>query len=329
MKRREFITLVGGAAATWPLVVQAQQPNRLRTIGVLMNLTADDPEGPTRITAFRQKLQDLGWDDGNLRMEVRWPGGDVTRMRSFAEELVRLPPHVILVTSNPAMAVMQQVSRTTPIVFVTVADPVGSGFIESLARPGGNVTGFTNFETSMGGKWLDLLKEIAPNVRRVGVLYHPETASTVSILRNIESAAPSLKIDVVALGVHDAVEVERAVVSLAEGSPASSLIVIPHPVTGANREKIISMAFKYRLPAVYAFRYFVSDGGLMSYGIDQTDAYRQGATYVDRILRGAKPSDLPVQAPTKFQLIVNLKTAKALGLTVPPTLVARADEVIE
>ena len=329
MRRREFITIVGGAAAAWPVEAWAQLHDRIRSVGVIMNLSVDDPEGRLRAAAFRQRLQQLGWvEHRNLRIEFRWPGANVAHMRAYAEELVAMKIDVILVTSNPAMAVTRQVAGAIPIIFVTVADPVGSGFIESLARPGGNATGFTNFETSMGGKWLELLKEIAPSTTRVAIIFHPETASTVAILKAAETVAPKFRVKVVPLGVHNEAEIERAMVEFA-GEPNGGLIAIPHPVTAANRRTIISLAIENKLPTVFAFRYFASDGGLMSYGIDQIDMYHQGASYVDRILRGERPSDLPVQAPTKFELVINAKTAKALGLAVPTTLLARADEVIE
>jgi putative ABC transport system substrate-binding protein len=328
MRRREFITLLGGAAVAWPLAARAQRPNRMRRMGVLMSTAENDPETQPRLKALRQGLQEFGWMEGrNLRIDYRWAAGP-DRMPVYAADLVGLAPDVIVVQSNPGLAALRQATFTIPVVFVSVADPIGSGFIESLARPGGNITGLTNFEPSMGGKWLELLKEIAPNLTRVAVIYHPKTSANVAILRAVESAARSFRVTLTAVGVHDAAEIERAITTFA-GDPDGALVVVPHPLTTVHRELIIRQAARHRLPAVYAFRYFAIDNGLISYGIDQIDMFRQAAIYLNKILNGTKPADLPVQAPTKFELIINLKTAKALGLTVPPTLLARADEVIE
>ena len=263
----------------------------------------------------------------NLRIDYRWAAA-LDRMPIYAAELVGLAPDVIVVQSNPGLAALRQATLTIPVVFVSVADPVGSGFIESLARPGGNITGFANFEPSMGGKWLEILKEIAPSLTRVAVIHHPKTSANLAILRAVEAAAPSFGVTLTAAGVHDAAEIEGAITAFA-GEPNRALVVVPHPLTVVHRELIIKQATQHRLPAIYAFRYFAAEGGLISYGIDQTDMFPRAASYVDKILNGAKPADLPVQAPTKFELVVNLKTAKALGLTVPPTLLTSADEVIE
>jgi putative ABC transport system substrate-binding protein len=329
MRRREFITLLGGAAAAWPLAARAQQSGRVRRIGALMGIAENDPESQARITAFLQRLQELGWTEGrNVRIDYRFAGGDTRRMRAYAAELVGLAPDVILVQSNDGLAALRQETRTVPIVFAVVADPVGSGFVESLARPGGNITGFTIFEPSLGGKWLQALKEIAPGVTRVAAILHPETTANVGFLRAAEAAAPSFGMTLTAEGVHDAAEIERAVTAFA-AEPNGGLVVLPHPVTAAHRDLIIGLAARHRLPAVYAFRFFATAGGLMAYGNDSVDLFRRAAAYVDRILKGEKPGELPVQAPIKFELFINLKTAKALGLEVPPTLLGRADEVIE
>jgi putative ABC transport system substrate-binding protein len=296
-----------------------------------MSFAEGDPEGHARITAFREALDKLGWKPGhNIQIDARWPAGDVSRVRAYAAELVSRTPDLILATNNPGLAALRQETRTIPIVFAAVTDPVGGGFVESLARPGGNITGFTNFETSLGGKWLELLKEIAPSVTRVAVIHHPETASNVAILRSAEAAASSLGLRLTPFGVHNAVEIERAVTAFAAESDGG-LFVVQHPVTvtGVHSALIIRLAERHRLPAIYAYRTFATDGGLISYGVDPVDLFRRAAGYVDRILRGEKPADLPVQAPTKFELVINLKTAKALGLEVPPKLLALADEVIE
>jgi putative tryptophan/tyrosine transport system substrate-binding protein len=326
VNRRKFITLLGGAAAAWPLAVSAEQPGRIRRVGILLGTTAS---GPEPVPAFVQGMRELGWADGrNVRFEYRAVAGDIDRFRTYAAELVSQSPDVILVQSNPGLAALQQASRSIPIVFVQVADPVGSGFIASLARPGGNITGFTNFEPSMGSKWLELLKEINPQVTRGLVLMHPETIANVNMARAADAAAPTVGIKVTVAGVHDAAEIERAITAFAS-APNSGLIVIPHTVTVVNHGRIIDLADRNRLPTVFAFRYSAATGALISYGVDADDLYRRASAYVDRILRGAMPAELPVQAPNKFELVINLKTAKALGLDVPPTLLARADEVIE
>jgi putative ABC transport system substrate-binding protein len=330
MKRREFIAVLGGSASAWPLPLSAQQPERMRRIGVLIALIENDPESKRRVEALVQALRELGWIDGrNVRFDYRFAGGDIERMRAYAAEVVELAPDVILVQSNPFLVALRQTNRTIPTVFAVVADPVGGGFVESLARPGGNLTGFTVFEAEIGGKWLEALKEIAPRVSRTLVLLHPETAANVAFLRAAEAVAPSLRMTVTEAGVHNAAEIERAIAAFA-GEPDGGLVVCPHPITGVNRDLIAGLAARYGLPAVWPFRFFMAtNGGLMSYGVDVVDLFRRAAVYVDRILRGAKPGDLPVQNPIKYELVINLKTAKALGLTVPPTLLARADELIE
>jgi putative tryptophan/tyrosine transport system substrate-binding protein len=327
MKRRELIMLIGGTVA-WPLVARAQQGERIRRIGFLMPFGEHDPEMTLRMGAFRKEFDRLGWSEGrNVRFDYRWAAG-VERFPTYASELVGLAPAVILVQSNPGVAALQKAARSIPIVFASVADPVGSGFIRSLSHPGGNITGFTHFEPPMGEKWLEALKKIAPGVTRVAALLHMETAVHAAFLRSAEAVAPSLGLDVRASNVHDAAEIERAITAFA-AEPNGGLIVMPHPVTVSNRDLIISLAARHRLPAVYAFRFFAAAGGLMSYGADQVDMFRRAASYVDRILRGAKPDELPVQVSNHFELVLNVKTAKTLGLEIPPTLLAIANEVIE
>jgi putative tryptophan/tyrosine transport system substrate-binding protein len=331
MRRREFIALLGGGASiAWPLAARTQQPERMRRIGVLIGAGENEPESKRRVATLGQGLRELGWIDGrNVHFDYRFSGGDIERMRAYAAEVVDLAPDVIVVHSNPFLAALRQVNRIIPAVFAQIADPVGSGFVDSLARPGGNLTGFTNFEAEIGGKWLETLKQIAPKVSRAAVLLHPETAANVAFLRAAESVSSSLGVTVAGAGVHGAAEIERVITAFA-GEPNGGLIVIPHVVTGVHRDLIAQLAARYGLPAVWPFRFFIdTNGGLMSYGIDVFDLFRRAAVYVDRILRGTKPSDLPVQNPTKYELVINLKTARALNLTVPPTLLARADEVIE
>jgi putative ABC transport system substrate-binding protein len=329
VKRREFITLLGGAAAAWPLTARAQQPEQMRRIGVLMNVAADDPEAEARNTSFMQGLQELGWTvGGNLRIDYRWAAGDADRLSRDAAELVALAPDVVLASGTSTVGPLQRTTRTVPIVFAGVADPVGAGFIDSLARPGGNTTGFISFEYSLSGKWLELLKEIAPGVTRVAVLRDSAISGGTGQFGAIQSVASSLRVEVNPIHVRDAGEIERAIAAFAH-SPNGGLIVTASGLAIVHRELIVTLAARHKLPAVYYYRFFVTDGGLVSYGPDPHDQYRRAAGYVDRILKGEKPADLPVQAPTKLELVINLKTAKALGIEIPSTLLARADEVIE
>jgi len=327
VKRRDFITLLGGAAA-WPLAARAQQPERMRRIGVLMNLTADDPEAPGRVAAFAQGLGELGWTIGrNVRIDYRWGANDPDRGRRYADELIALVPDVILASGSTAVRPLLQVTRTS-IVFVQVTDPVGLGLVASLARPGGNATGFMLYEYGMSGKWLELLKELAPRVARAGVLRDSSSPGGIGQFAAIQAVAPSMGMELSPLDVRDAGEIER-VIALFGRSSDGGLIVTGSALAAAHRKLIVALAARHRLPAVYPFRYFATSGGLISYGPDTTDPFRRAAGYVARILNGEKPGDLPVQAPTKYELVINLKTAKGLGLTVPDTLLARADEVIE
>jgi putative tryptophan/tyrosine transport system substrate-binding protein len=329
MRRREFIKVIGGAAAGWPLVARAQQSEQMRRIGVLLNVAADDPESPARLTAFAQGLQELGWIDGrNVRVDFRWGGADVERIRRYAAELVALAPDVILCSGSPTVAALEQATSTVPIVFVQVPDPVSSGHVESLARPGGNATGFATFEYGFGGKWLELLKEISPHVTQAAVLRDVALAAGSGQFGAIQSVAPSLGVELSPVGVRDTSEIERAITAFARGSNGG-LIVTGSSLTLFHRDLIVALAARYKLPAVYPYRYFATGGGLLSYGPNSVDPFRRAAGYVHRILKGEKPADLPVQAPTKYELVINLKTAKALGLTIPPSVVARADEVIE
>ena len=328
MQRRNFIALLGGAAA-WPLAARAQQAAQTRRVGVLMNLAADDAEGLARVTAFAQALQQLGWTDGrNVRIDYRWAAGDPERFQRYAQELLTLGPDVTLASATPGIVALERASRTVPIVFVAVADPVGAGFVESLARPGGHITGFSIFEYGMSGKWLELLKEIAPRVARVAVIRDQSLTSGTAQFAAVQSVAPSFGVELSPVGVRDAGEIERGVAGFAR-TPNGGVIVTGSPLTAVHRDLIIALAARHRLPAVYGFRFFGSAGGLISYGPDIVDQYRRAAGYVDRILKGEKPADLPVQQPTKYETVVNLKTAKALGLDVPATVLARADEVIE
>ena len=329
MRRREFIKLVCGSAAAWPLVARAQQAERMRRIGVLSPWPASDAEGQSRLTAFTQALPQLGWIDGqNVRVDYRFGDGKPDTMRKYAAELVVLAPDVILASSSVALAPLLEATRTIPIVFAGIADPVAAGYVESLARPGGNATGFTVYEYSIGGKWLELLKQVAPQVTRVAVLRESGIAAGPGLFGAMQALAPSFGLELRPIDVRDAAEIERGIATFAQGSN-SGLIVSGSPAQSAHRDLIASLAAKHRLPAIYNARFFAAAGGLISYGADFLDQSRRAASYVDRILKGEKPVDLPVQAPTKFELVVNLKTAKALGLTVPPTLLARADEVIE
>ena len=327
MKRREFITLFGGAAAAWPLKAHAQQGERMRRIGVLMAV-ANDAEGQSRLTAFRQGLQKLGWMDGRVQIEERWARAEPSRIRAYATELVSLGPDVILANGNRALKELHGQTRSIPIVFVALTDPVGQGFVESLARPGGNITGFSMFEFSLMGKLLETLKQIAPSIARVAVIFHPDNVSAPGHFRSLEAAAPSFAVAPIMASARDAAEITHAINAVAR-EPNGALLLPPDVTTIVHRELITELAMRHRLPAIYAYRTYVVSGGLMSYGADVPDLYRRSASYVDRVLRGEKPGELPVQAPTKFELVINLKTAKALGLEVPPMLLARADEVIE
>jgi putative ABC transport system substrate-binding protein len=329
VRRRDFIKVVTGLAAAWPLRAHAQQGEQVRRIGVLLAITADDPESKARLAAFTQGLQQLGWTiDQNVRVDYRWAGADADKMRKYTAELLALAPDVILAQSSAAVAPLLQATSTVPIVFTLVADPVGAGYVESLARPGGNATGFTVFEYAIGGKWLELLKEIAPSVTRVAVLRETAITAGPAQFSAVQVVAPSLGVELRPVDTRDAGEIERAITAFARSSNGG-LIVTGSSAAAIHRELIIALAARYRLPAVYNVRYFVTGGGLISYGPDYVDQFRRAAVYVDRILKGEKPADLPVQAPTKYELVINLKTAKALGITVPPSLLARANEVIE
>jgi putative ABC transport system substrate-binding protein len=330
MKRREFITLLGGAAVAWPMPLRAQQPDRMRRIGVLSSLAETDSEAQAWDAAFRKRLVELGWIDGrNIHIDYRWGAGSVERMQLFAKELVRLNPEVILSFSTPATAALQTETHTIPIVFAAASDPVGSGFVASLTNPGGNITGFINLEGSLSGKWLELMHEVAPHVSRVAFLFNPNTAPFARYyLDSFRSAALTLAVEPIEASVHSTEEVEAVMAKLGREAGAG-LVVMSDTFLVFNRELIYSLAKRNRLPTIYPYRFFVTEGGLMSYGVDFAVLFRGAATYVDRVLRGAKASELPVQLPTKFELVINLKTAKALGLTIPDKLLATADEVIE
>ena len=328
MRRREFITLLGSAAAAWPLAVRAQQPTR--RVGLLMSTVEDDPEGQARVRAFLEGLQELGWAYGrNVRVDIRWTAGNPADSNKYAVELVALAPDVIFASASVNVAALQRVTRTVPIVFANVIDPVGAGFVASLARPGGSTTGFSAFEYSLSGKWLELLKEIAPNVTRVAVLRDPSLAAGIGQYAAIQALAPpSFGVELSPIDSRDPTEFEHVIVAFAR-EPNGGLIVTGSQSAVNHRKLIIALALQYHLPNVYGFRYYPTGGGLASYGPDAGDMHKRAAAYVDRILKGEKPADLPVQAPTKYELVINLKTAKALGLTVPQTVLGRADEVIE
>jgi ABC-type uncharacterized transport system substrate-binding protein len=329
VRRRVFIEGIAALAALWPLAARAQQHDRKRRIGVLMALAADDPAGQARFIAFVQALQDLGWTDGrNVQIDTRWAAGDAERFRRYAVELVALAPDVILASGGTGVGALQQVSRTVPIVFTQTQDPVGAGYVDSLAQPGGNTTGFTNQEYGASGKYLELLKEIAPRIARAAVLRDPTIPQGIGQFGAMQAVAPSLGVELRPIDVRDASEIERAVTAFAR-SANGGLIVTGSALTALHRDLIITLAARHKLPAVYWERFFVTNGGLISYGADSIDPHRRAAGYVDRILKGEKPADLPVQAPTRYELAINLKTAKALGLSVPQSLLARADEVIE
>jgi putative ABC transport system substrate-binding protein len=328
IRRRELVVALGSAAAAWPLAARSQPGERARRIGVLMNLSENDPEAQGLVAAFREGLAQLGWIDGrNVRIDYRWSAGDLDRIRRYAAELVALPPEVILAYGGSTVGPLQQVTRTVPIVFVEVIDPVGAGFVMGLARPGGNTTGFSLFEFGIAGKWLELLKQITPHMTRAVVIRDPSSPGGGGQVGAIQALAPSLRVEVTSVGLRDAGEIERAVTVAREAN--GGLIVTVSPLATVNRELIITLAAQHRVPAVYPLRYFATSGGLISYGPERLEPYRRAPSYVDRILRGEKPAELPVQAPTKYELVINLKTAKTLGLEVPPTLLARADEVIE
>jgi len=329
MKRRAFITLLGGAAASWPFAARAQQPDRMRRIGLLYTFAADDPEGQARNAALLQALQPLGWTVGrNLRIDYRWGQGDAASTRKNAADLVALAPDLILTNGAAGVGPLLEVTRSVPVVFVLVADPVGAGFVDSLARPGGNATGFIAVEYGIGGKWLELLKEIAPTVRRAAVIRDPAITAGIGMFTAIQSAAPSLGVEASPVNIRDPGEIDRTIAAFAR-TANGGLIVTASALAYTHRDLFVTLAARHKLPAVYYARPFVAAGGLASYGVDIVDQYRRSAGYIDRILKGERPADLPVQAPTKYELVINLKTAKALGLTVPPTLLARADEVIE
>jgi putative ABC transport system substrate-binding protein len=328
MRRREFMTVLGGAAIGWPLAARAQG-ERMRRIGVLMGIAESDPARQSFVTAFTEALQELGWSSGrNIHIEYRWGAGDAERIRDFARELVEMQLDLIVGHTTPVVAALKAQTRTIPIVFTQVSDPVGSGFIDGFAKPGGNITGFTNLESSMGSKLEELLKEVAPTITRVAVMFNPDTAPDhgTYFLRPVEAAAPSLHVEVIPAPVHNDAEIESAITTLV---PGTGLIVMPDIFILAHREQILALADRHRLPAAYAYRLFAASGGLLSYGTDLTDLFRRAPRYVDRILTGTKPAELPVQQPTKFELVINLKTAKTLGLNVPLSLQAGADEVIE
>ncbi len=330
MRRREFITLLGGAGATWPLGARAQQPERMRRIGVLMGYAESDAAAQDQVAALRQELRKLGWEEGrNIHIDVRFPAADAGKARAVVMELMSLTPDVLVSNTNLVTAVVQAEIRTIPIVFIFVGDPVGSGFVSDDARPNGNLTGFANWDSpAMSGKWLELLKEAAPQVERIGFMMHPETPALIRYFKSAEALAPALKVKLVMLGVHDADEIDRGLTSFA-AERNGGFVVGPHAVTLTNRDLIVALAARLRLPALYPLAFYAKAGGLISYGFDPINQFQQGAGYVDRILRCAKPSDLPVQYPTKLQLVVNLKTAKALGLAIPESLLLRAEEVIE
>jgi ABC-type uncharacterized transport system substrate-binding protein len=330
MRRRQFLTLLGGAAFAWPRVVRAQEPDRMRRVGVLMALVADDPEAQPRVKAFEQGLRELGWtDDSQLHIEYRWAGADPARIRSFAAELIDMAPDVIVANTTPVVRAVRQATSTIPVVFVQVTDPVSLGIVKSLAQPGGNITGFTNFEYEMGGKWVDMLKSAAPSTKSVAVIFNPNTAPYgEAFFRQIKTSAAALAIEAFDGHVQNLAELEKAVAMIAE-KPNGSLIVLPDTFTAVNRKTIIALADSHHLPGIYPFRYFATAGGLLSYGVDVPDSFRRSANYVDRILRGENPADLPVQGPIKYDLVINLKTAKAFGLRIPMTLISIANDVIE
>jgi putative ABC transport system substrate-binding protein len=330
MRRREFIAGLGGVAVAWPFAAWAQHPEQVRHVGVLMNVVKDDPGGLADVAAFRQGLAELGWVEGrNIDIEFLWPGGNVGRAQAFAKALVGLRPDVLIGRSTPATAALKQETGNIPIIFINVTEPVEQGFVQSLPRPGGNLTGFTNFEASIGGKWLQLLKEVDPRIARVAVIYNPQTAPFAGLfLRSVQLAAPTFAVEAVAMPVQNDADIEAALIMFAQ-RPAGGLIGIPDSFTGEHRVTIIALAERHRLPALYSTLSFTPMGGLMAYSVDTRDLMQRAVAYVDRILKGANPAELPVQQPAKFQLSINLKAAKAIGLDLSPTLIALADEVIE
>ena len=329
MRRREFITLLGSAVAAWPRTASAQQSDRMRRMGVLIAVPENNAEQQEWLAAFMEALTKFGWNVGvNIHVEYRWSAGDNARTQTYAAELASLMPDVIFAQGTPVTMALKSATRTVPIVFVNVTDPVSSGLVASLAQPGGNITGFTNFEYSMGGKWLQLLKDIAPSVRRVAVILNPDSVATRPLLNSIKSAAKTFDFEVIKVAVHDAGEIDREIGKLV-GEKNIGLMVLPDFIPLANRELIIALATRYNMPNIFPFRIFATTGALMSLGIDTNDLFRRAASYIDRVLRGTKPQDLPIQGPTTFQLVINLKTAKTLGLTVPQGLLNAADEVIE
>jgi putative ABC transport system substrate-binding protein len=330
MRRREFMARLGSAVVARPLAVRAQQPERVRHVGVLMNVVQEDPGGAADVMAFRQGLAELGWIEGrNIDIQFRWPGGDIDRIQTLAKELVGRRPDVLIGRSTPTTAALKQETATIPIIFVNVPEPAEQGFVQSLARPGGNITGFTNFEASIGGKWLQLLKEVDPRIARVAVIYNPQTAPFAELfLRSVQSAAPTFVVETVTMPIRSDADIESAL-SMFATQPSGGLIAIPDSFTVQHRDRIIALAAHYRLPALYSILPATPSGGLMAYAVDTRDTMQRAAGYVDRIFKGAKPADLPVQQAARFQLSINLKTAKAMGLDVAPNLVARADEVIE
>jgi putative tryptophan/tyrosine transport system substrate-binding protein len=331
MRRREFLVTMCGAAAAWPKAAHSQSTERMRRVGLLLPFYESDAQARSEVAAFQGALQQLGWMEGrNLRIELRWAGGTVKQIQTHAEELVALAPDVLVPRTTPATAALHQMTRTIPIVFIGASDPVGSGFAASIARPDGNVTGFTNSEASLGGKWVEILKEINPRISRIAVIFDPNTSPGRGLfyLQLVQNAAKSVGLEALATPVHDAASIEQAVEKFAN-EPNGGLLVQPDVTIHTNRALVISLAARHRLPAVYTFGFYVAEGGLASYGVDSVDLHRRAASYVDRILRGEKPGQLAVQAPIKFELAINLKTAKALGLALPPTLIGRADAVIE
>jgi putative ABC transport system substrate-binding protein len=330
VRRRDFITFLGVAAVSWPLALRAQQTDRVRQIGVLMGLSPSDAGAQAELTTFRQRLAVLGWVEGrNIHLEFRWPGGDIALARTFAKELVAINPNLLMSRSTPTTAALKQETSTIPIVFVNVAEPIESGFVQSLARPGGNITGFTNFEGSIGGKWLQLLKECDPRITRVAVIYNPQTAPFfAAFLQSVQSASPMFAVEIINMPVGSEAEIAPALTAFSQ-QPGAGLVAIPDSFTREHLQRIISLCAQTRLPALYSNLVSTPDGGLLAYAVDTRTLFHRAASYVDRILKGTRPSELPVEQPTQFELSINLKTAKALGLEIPATLIARADEVIE